>query len=184
MDFPQSEQYRKYLIAIHLENMIGYTVWGTDMANGEMDKLLVADGKLLLFSSIEKLKNSIRDFVSPFLDIENYENWINENDFSEAYNTYDFLVFLNFTEATLIYKKQSLALLDCINLVQDLFIQLEDAAALRLFEQQEMADLKDYIYYNHFWKKDEEYKVDLNSKTVATLLKETYSMFLLKTQMK
>ena len=46
-----SEKYRKYLLEIVFEEQKYYTVFGADLSDKEIDKLLVnADGSILLFS--------------------------------------------------------------------------------------------------------------------------------------
>ena len=56
-DFNKSEEYRKYVIGLQFEKIELYTVWGTDMMADEEDKLLVENGRLIVFQSLDRLDN-------------------------------------------------------------------------------------------------------------------------------
>lgn len=73
-EFKASEEYRKYLIELQFDNINLYTVWGTDMADKDTDKLLFVDNKVVAFREIEQLKHGLKDMVTPFLDDTSFRN--------------------------------------------------------------------------------------------------------------
>ncbi|WEK20484.1 MAG: hypothetical protein P0Y49_04950 [Candidatus Pedobacter colombiensis] len=178
-NFNVSEKYRKYLIELQFESLNVYTVWGTDMKDDEIDKLLVKKDKLIAYKNIDVVTKSLKEVRHPFLDSENFNNWVIEEGFRKVYNVNDFRLLSNFSLHMLIDRSIYLEILNCINLVQDFFTQIEDGALDSFFETRSIIDLKDFIYNNYFWKKeDTSIKFeDLNGPVVVRQVKELYNVF-------
>jgi hypothetical protein len=66
--FASSEKHRKYLIAITFNGEKYFTVWGTDMKDNEVDKLLVNSGKLIVFRKKSAIKIAAARVKNVFKD--------------------------------------------------------------------------------------------------------------------
>lgn len=178
-EFKASEEYRKYLIELQFDNINLYTVWGTDMADKETDKLLVVDTKVVAFRETNQLKHELKDIVTPFVDDTNFRNWVEHEDLSTVYNTNDLTLLSNFKLSFLNDKATSLSVLTDINLIQDFAIQVNHLELLSIFEQVTMANLKDFIYDNHFWKGGDKNKTALKRDEVkiTTMCNDLYTAF-------
>jgi hypothetical protein len=121
-NFEKSEAYRKYVIGLHLGEGELYTVWGTDMLAGEEDKLLVENGRLIVFQSLNSLEKYLKNGNNPFLDKQNFEKWIIEENLNQVYNTNDLRLLNNFVVTSLENKGAALSILNSLNLIEDFFI--------------------------------------------------------------
>lgn len=176
--FIKSEKYRKYLIGIDFNEVSLFTVWGTDMADEETDKLLVKDDKLIAFKTLDDLTENFKRLDHPFKDHGNFEKWISEEQFQHVYTYYDMAVLENLNVSTLNDKDDSLAILDCLNLIQDFSIQVNNHGLNALFEVSEMEVLKDFIYGNYFWTKIEEHIIsESDIPKLSSLVKKTLDVF-------
>lgn len=152
-EFEISESYRKYLTGIKLNDHCYYSVWGLDIDSDEQDKFLVKDNKIVLFESIENLKNKLNGLKEFFFDKVNFEKWLNEELFDQAYSTMDIENLLKISYTNMLDKEFSLTIINSLNILQDFFLQINEQKALNLYESDEIIELKDYIYNNFFWKK-------------------------------
>lgn len=151
-EFKASEEYRKYLIELKFDNSNAYTVWGTDMADKEVDKLLVNNGKVMALKKIEQAELVFKDINTPFLDEMNFRKWVEHEDLSAIYSVNNLILLSKFKLSFLNDKSTSLEVLADINLIQDFAIQVDHSSLLSIFDQSIMVNLKDFIYNNHFWK--------------------------------
>jgi len=151
-NFNISEKYRKYVIGLQVKEAELYTVWGTDMEASEEDKLLVDNGRLLVFQNLNTLKLHLKTGTHPYLDMENFEKWIFQEDLNHVYNTNDFQLLDNFVVTFLEKEETALSVLHCLNLIQDFFIQINENDIDELYENDCIVQLKDFIYNNYFWK--------------------------------
>lgn len=178
MEFAKSEAYRKYLIKIDLLDVLGYAIWGTDMEDEERDKLLVKDNKLLLFPSTNGLKSHLENIAHPYNDALNFSRWVEEEDLSDTYTEYDFSVVANYHHSILSDKEKSLEVLSCIHLMEDFCLQIETSIVRTLFENDDLVNLKEYIYDHFFWTPDPDDKTILPDEKVSYILKDIFSVFL------
>ena len=151
-NFDKSEAYRKYVIGLHLEEGELYTVWGTDMLAGEQDKLLVENGRLIVFQSLSSLEMYLKNGNNPFLDKQNFEKWIIEENLNRVYNTNDLRLLNNFIVTSLENKGAAVSILNSLNLIEDFFIQINEKDIYEYYENYCIVELKDFIYNNYFWK--------------------------------
>lgn len=178
-NFDTSEKYRKYLIELQLADVKLYTVWGTDMIDDENDKLLVNQNKLIVFKNLDLLQTSIKVMPHPFMDRRNFEKWVNEEDLKQVYNTNNLQLLADFHVDFLKEKSLANEILNCLNLIQDFFIQINADDFDEIYENDSIVDLKDFIYNNFFWKpatKNPNYK-ELENTNINDLLKELYLAF-------
>lgn len=125
-NFKKSELYRKYIIKLTFQNFDLYTVWGTDMIDDENDKFILERGILLVFRSLSELKEKLRNISHSFQDEENFKKWVSEENLQKVYDTYDLKLFADFDPKLLTNKSDSLMLLNCINLIQDFALQVNN----------------------------------------------------------
>jgi|GEM_PF-6499497 len=178
MEFAKSEAYRKYLIKIDLLDVVGYAIWGADMEDEEQDKLLVKDNKLMLFPNTKGLKSHLENVSHPYKDALNFSKWVEEEDLSHTYTEYDFLVVANYHHSILSDKEKSLEVLSCIHLMEDFFLQIESSIVRTLFKNDDLVNLKEYIYDHFFWTPDLDDKTILPDQKVSYILKDIFSVFL------
>lgn len=152
--FKVSEKYRKYLIELQFKNLSGYVVWGTDMEDDESDKLLLSESRVLIFRDLDNIAQRLENIEHSFRDKENFRNWVAEKGFREVYNVNEIKLLSDFTLDMLSDRIMSLEILNCINLVQDFFIQIKNKRLESLFDEPAIIDVKDFIYNNYFWKKN------------------------------
>lgn len=178
-NFRKSEIYRKYVIGFNFQNFDLYTVWGTDLIDNENDKLIVKGEKLLAFRSLNELEEELRHMSHPFRDDDNFTKWVCEENLQQVYNNYDFKLFADFDLKLLRNESDSLMLLNCINLIQDFALQVNSLRIEEILDQPNIKSLKDFIYVNYFWKKDDNIKVEvLKDTNVSILFRNLYNEFI------
>lgn len=179
IDFSKSEKYRKYVIELQLQEVTVYTVWGTDMQDDEVDKLLVENSSLISFRSLDTMRLQIENMEHPYLDKQNFTNWIHEEDLSNVYNVNNVRILSDFNFNFLKNKSTSLEILNTLNLIQDFYIQINAENLDEIFDNQDVIDLKDFIYNNFFWKKRKENRVykKMKNRNIIHLLKKIYEDF-------
>ncbi|NRF37623.1 hypothetical protein [Pedobacter foliorum] len=177
-DFNASEKYRKYLIELDFNHLTVLTVWGTDMVDGE-DKLLVNGEKLIVLKTAVDIKSVLQKLENPYLDQENYRQWIEEENLHDIYNVNDMKLLSKFEFSFLEEKSTALIVLNDINLIQDFAIQVDHSKLLPIFDQSAMVNLKDFIYDNHFWKGGDKNSVALKKEEmeIIALCKRLYTVF-------
>ncbi len=178
-EFKASEEYRKYLIELQFDNFNAYTVWGTDMADKEIDKLLVSNTKVMAFKEIKEIKLAFKDIDTPFLDDMNFREWVKHEDLNTAYSVNNLTWLSKFKFSFLNDRSTSLEVLADINLIQDFAVQVEHSRLQPIFEQSAMVNLKDFIYDNHFWKGGDKDRFALNKEEIeiVTLCNNLYTIF-------
>lgn len=177
-DFSASEKYRKYLIALQFNEVNVYTVWGTDMLDEEEDKLLVKGDKLLCFKQLNEVKQKLSNIEHPFLDVANFEKWAVEEELDQCYNINELKLLSDFNLELLNDKFSALEVLNCLNLIQDFSIQTKDRLLLSFFDDPVMVGLKDFIYNDHFWKKEEGMVMEpVTDEATGHLIKRLYDVF-------
>ncbi|KIO77240.1 hypothetical protein TH53_10340 [Pedobacter lusitanus] len=179
MNFDKSEEYRKYVIGLQFKETDLYTVWGTDMVDGENDKFLVNETKLMVFESLDLLESFLKTLDHPFKDKRNFKRWVNEESLKRVYNFNNMSLLADFNLNLLNDKKSSLDILHSINLIRDFFIQINDSQIDIACENPSIINLKDFIYDNYFReKKNEGITIDeLNFVNVSISLREMYDRF-------
>lgn len=177
--FKVSEKYRKYLIELQFKNFSGYAVWGTDMEDDEHDKLLLSERKVLIFKDWDNIAQRLENIDHSFLDKENFRNWVTEKGFREVYNVNEIKLLSDFSLEMLSDRIMSLEILNCINLVQDFFIQTNNRTLEGLFEEPAIIDVKDFIYNNYFWKKNgSSHELgNIDGASVSNLIRSIYYVF-------
>ncbi|RQO64925.1 hypothetical protein DBR43_32125 [Pedobacter sp. KBW06] len=177
-DFSVSEKYRKYLIGLQFNEVNVYTVWGTDMLDEEEDKLLIKGNKLLCFKQLNEIRQKLSNIEHPFLDVENFEKWVVEEELDQCYNTIELKLLSDFNLELLNDKFSALEVLGCLNLIQDFSIQTKDRLLLPFFDDPVMVGLKDFMYNDHFWKKKEGTVMEsITDEATAHLIKRLYDVF-------
>ncbi len=180
--FEKSEKFRKYIVELQFMDMTLYTVWGTDMEDSEKDKLLINNSRLATFRNLGALKLYIKHLTSPFLDKQNFESWIDEEDLYEVYSIVHIKSLMGADLEFLKDKATSLAVLDALNIINDFFIQLAENELVEIFDNPDLMVLKDFIYNNYFWKKEEGIEESMPSEMtdIINLLKKLYNDFYLR----
>ena len=121
----------------------------------------------------------IKTIAHPFLDRENFTNWLEEENLNNVYNTNNLKILTDFNFNVLKDKTASLEVLNTLNLIQDFYIQIKMKGIDEIFYNDGIVLLKDFIYDNHFWKKRKKnrfYK-KLESKNIVQQLKDLYDDF-------
>lgn len=149
--FNASEEYRKYLIELRFKEKRYYTVWGTDMTE-EIDKMLVQDKKLIVFNSLQDIVGKLERIDSPYTDKENFKAWVRQENLSEVYNTNSLDLLAGLQLKTLSDRTDALEIINCINLIQDFSIQVNNPLIGPFFDDPLMVSLKDFIYDHYFWR--------------------------------
>lgn len=177
-EFNASEKYRKYLIELEFNDLTVLTVWGTDMVDGE-DKLLVNGEKLIVLKTAVNIKSVLQKLEAPYLDQENYRQWIDEENLNDIYNSNDMKLLSKFEFSSLEEKSTSLTVLSDINLIQDFAIQVDHSKLLPIFDQSAMVNLKGFIYDNHFWKGGDKnsFALKKEEKEIVALCNNLYTVF-------
>jgi len=177
-EFNASEKYRKYLIELQFNDLCVFTVWGTDMEDGE-DKLLVNDEKVIVLKNAINIKSILKKIENPYLDKENFRRWVDEENLDDIYNVNDMKLLAEFDFGFLKEKSTSLTLLNDLNLIQDYAIQVDHSRLLPIFDQSTMMNLKDFIYDNHFWKGGSQDSLALKNEEmeIVALFNELYTEF-------
>ncbi|TKC60153.1 hypothetical protein FBD94_14660 [Pedobacter hiemivivus] len=178
-NFNVSEKYRKYLIELQFRGLNVYTVWGTDMADKETDKLLVSNTKVMAFKEIKQIELAFKDIDAPFLDDMNFREWVEHEDLSTAYSVNNLTWLSKFKFSFLNDRSTSLEVLADINLIQDFAIQVDHSRLQPIFDQPAMVNLKDFIYDNHFWKggAKDSFALKKEEMEIVTLCNNLYTIF-------
>lgn len=142
-EFAASEKYRKYLIEIKIAGQTYYSVWGADMADDETNKVLLHEGKLVIFSSLDDIHTKVAQYAHVFNDAENLSVWLATEDLAIAYSDNDLDILTSYSASDVTNRDKSIELLNTVNLLQDLFYQI-DEQNMPLFYQ-EVSDLKDFL---------------------------------------
>jgi hypothetical protein len=171
-----SEKYGKFLLEIVLAEQKYYTVFGADISDSDIDKLLVdADGSLLLFSTPIALLSLIPENTS-FFDNNTLQEWAKEiNGNKEPYA----VIYLDDLSRD-IFDLNDLELFKSIyhtlGIVEDYSKQMNDEGLLALFEkdilQQFMEDLANYFT----WSENRTLKISVDVDVLSLHLKEIYEM--------
>ena len=178
-NFGKSEEFRKYVIGLQLEDVELYTVWGTDMVADDEDKLLVENGRLIVFQSLDRLEMHLKNETHPFMDKQNFEKWIIQENLKQVYNTNDLRMLNNFASTLLESKVTALSILNSLNLIEDFFIQINENDINNLYHSNSIIGLKDFIYNNYFWKGKSRKLADrkFENGDVKEILKSIYYSF-------
>lgn len=182
--FNLSEKYRKYLIELRFGYRRFYTVWGADMADGESDKMLVNDKKLILFDSLQDIGVKLEEVSSPYMDEENFRKWSRSENLQEIYNINLLYLLPNLRFEILASQEHALEILNCINLIQDFSIQVDHPVLESFFDDPLLRSLKGFIYDNYFWEPEEDTPglESLDFDGCATLLNRLYDAFVQDTE--
>ncbi|MEZ2440736.1 hypothetical protein AB6805_03375 [Chitinophaga sp. RCC_12] len=169
-----SEKYCKFLLEIVFAEQKYYTVFGADISDNDIDKLLVnADGSLLLFSTPVELLSLIKKNNS-FFDNEALQEWAREiNGINESYAVISFDVLskditdLNDLE---LFK----SIYHTLGIVEDYSKQINDERLLALCEQgilvQFVDDLADYFT----WSENKVFTISVDIDILSLHLKGIY----------
>lgn len=154
-----SEKYRKYLIQVQLDNTPYYLVWGTDMSDREeKDNLLIdQQQRILLFSSLDQVRDWILKPTSPLFDASNLKAWAETLTKLAVDSVYD-LDYLTALMTSPLKEEQILKspdisndLINFINLFGDYAYQLENDELVNLHRQPSIGLFFDYCYDTYFW---------------------------------
>ena len=157
MDNSNSEKYRKYLILVKFNDRRKLAIWGTDMSDNEVDKLLASqDGVILLFESKKELLEKIHNYKDLFFDSDNFIKWISEIENEKEYATYnidDLEEVLGNKESIIReeFKEECIDLLSLMDLFGDYAYQFSDDRIKSLIENQNTSIFRDYVYSNFLW---------------------------------
>jgi hypothetical protein len=182
VDFNPDEQFYKWVVKLNFSDSSFFTIWGTDKSDNDEDKFLVKAGKIILFSNLRSLESQLFNYKLWFFDKENFDEWLERKQDFNKYAEIDIQILRSFSMDILLNKDQSFILLDALNILQDFFIQVKDVNAEEIYSLKEIRDLKDYIYNNFFWSRDDSNDniislSDLNEGRIKVHLIELYRMF-------
>jgi len=180
--FDASEKYRKYLIKLTSDNSSGYCVWGADMENGEDDKFLIKDNKVLVFRSLEDLRLKISEYEAYFFDKLNFASWIREEKFETEYSEIDIDRLLKFDRKVFSSKENAFDLVNALNAAQDFFIQINSEKMEEIFKSPDLKNIKDILYNLYFWKNDSDIEsqiadINIDSILIKSILYEIHHNF-------
>lgn len=145
--------YNKYIVEFIIEEKNWYAIWGTDMSDlDKPDKFLIVDGKLLLLSDKNNFKRKINFYQYAFFDQTNFSNWLNNKNPEILSASFRLDYLTKYNGVKILEKEYALDFLDLINILKDLFNQINNKIILPLFENGEIALLLDQIYNSFFWR--------------------------------
>lgn len=161
-----SEEFRKYLIEVVYEERCYFTIWGTDLADGNIDKWLVDETEsMLLFSNLSSLRNSLRTRTDCF-DNENMKKWINHPDWRGKVNSlsnFDLLLWNDFN-----HNHPSLAdLYTLVGLFEDFAIQRHDIEMMSMFKNELFMQFKDEAANTFLWEGQNEFDNTFDFKALS-----------------
>lgn len=152
-----SEEYRKYLISFTLLGEEYFTVWGTDLEDNEIDKLIVNEkGEMIFSTDFESLKDYLLSNTQLLFDKSNFLNWLKKSEKTRPYATYDLdyvetLIDLNQFFFKGEYRELLIEVFNLLNLTSDIAYQNNDKELLEIIENQNTQIFIDYIYTVYFW---------------------------------
>lgn len=171
-----SEMYGKFLLEIVLAELKYYTVFGADISDNDIDKLLVdADGNLLLFSTPMALLSSIPENTS-FFDNVTLQEWAKEiNGIKEPYA----VIYLDDLSRD-IFDLNDLELFKFIyhtlGIVEDYSKQMNDEGLLALFEKDVLKQFVEDLANYFTWSENKEFKISVDVDVLSLHLKEIYAI--------
>lgn len=169
-----SEKYRKYLLEIVFAEQKYYTVFGADLSDKEIDKLLVdADGSILLFSMPTDLLSLILQSTS-FFDNGVLQEWAREiNGIKEPYAVINFDVLSkNIFDLNDIGLFKSIY--DTLGIVEDYSNQISDERLLALLEEAILLQFKDDLADYFTWSESKAFKISVDVDVLFLSLNEIH----------
>lgn len=169
-----SERYRKYLLEIVFVEQKYYTVFGADISDNYIDKLLVdADGSLLLFLSPMDLFSLIPKNTS-FFDNGALQEWTGR--VAGIIDPYAVYFFDDLSKD--IFDLNDLELFRSIyhtlGIVEDYSKQINDERLLAFFEKDILLQFVDDLANYFTWFENEVFKISVDIDVLSLHLKEIY----------
>jgi hypothetical protein len=169
-----SEKYRKYLLEVIFAGNKYYTVFGADLSDSEIDKLLVDnDGNILLFSNPADLLAMILKGTS-FFDNERLHKWAEENlDVIEPYTVVNFDIL---TKGDIGFKDiQSFkSIYYTLGIIDDYSNQVSDKGLFTLLKKDILLQFKEDLSDYFIWSESEAFKILVDVDILFLSLKKIY----------
>lgn len=187
-----SEKYRKYLISFKILDTEYFSIWGTDIENGEIDKLVLnSEGDPMLSTDINGLRNFLLDNEQLLFDKKNFIFWLSESKEAEPYTSYNLslvkeLIDLDQPFLNGDHKEMLIEVFNFLNLFSDLAYQKKDSEFISIYENKNNQMFIDYVYTIFFWTSSDEkileiesvVRQEFNEELFRKHLKELYDYFL------
>ncbi|PUZ19590.1 hypothetical protein GA0116948_12514 [Chitinophaga costaii] len=169
-----SEKYRKYLLEVVFEEQKYYTVFGADLSDNEIDKLLVdTDGNILLFPLPHDLFSSIQNRTT-FFDNDMLKKWaIEAFDFEKPYAVIN-LDILSKNTFYLNDVQLLKSIYGTLGIIEDYAYQIGDKSLLALMEKDVLLQFQDSLSDYFIWSENKALKIPVDANILYLSLKEVY----------
>lgn len=163
-----SEKYRKYLISFIISGVEYFSIWGTDLEDEEIDKLVLnSEGDLILSTDFNDLRGFLLDNEHLLFDKMNFLSWLKELKEIKPYASYNLnlvekMIDLNQPFLRDDNKEMLIEVFDFFNLFSDLAYQKNDSDIISIYENKNNQIFIDYIYTIFFWNSSNEKISDIN----------------------
>lgn len=166
-----SEKYRKYLLEVIFEKQRYYTVFGADLSDNELDKLLIdKDKKLILYSSYEDLLTIIRT-TTYFFDTKTLQEWAKDIEgIKSPYATISLDVLsisIDFEDVNLVK-----SVYDTLGIIEDYANQVNDEGLFQFLQMDTLVQFKNEVSDYFIWSESKELKISVDINALLILLKE------------